>query len=52
MGLWEGISFNYPCVCRIELSNPSCLTAGGFVEFEYTVIQRGLESSLRHTKGD
>ena len=49
------ISFNDPCVCRIELSNPSCFTAvckPGSVEFTGTVRQRGLESSLRHTQGD
>jgi len=23
---WEKISFNHPCVCRLELSNPRCLT--------------------------
>ena len=31
-------SFNHPCVCRIELSNPSCLTAGGSVEFKYNRV--------------
>ena len=49
------ISFNHPCVCRMELSNPSCFTAvckPGSVEFTGTVRQRGLESSLRHTQGD
>ena len=48
------INFNHPCVCRIELSNPGCLTVvckRGSVEFTYTVRQRGLESSTRHTQG-
>ena len=49
------ISFNHPCVCRIELSNPSCLTVfykRGFAEFTNTVGQRGLENSLRQIQGD
>jgi len=38
------ISFNHPCVCRIELSNPSRLIVvckRGSVEFTDTVRQRG-----------
>ena len=49
------ISFNHPCVCRIELSNSSCFTVvckRDYAEFTDTVRQRGLESLLRHTKGD
>jgi len=44
--LGKTISFNHPCVYRIELSNPSCLTVvckRGSVEFTDTVMQRGLE---------
>ena len=39
-----------PRACRIELYNPSCLT--GSVKFTDTMRQRGLESSLRHERGD
>jgi len=47
------ISFNHPCACRIELSNPSCLTAvckRGSVEFTDTArifvikIQHGFKT--------
>ena len=49
------ISFNHSCVCRVELSNPSCLAVvckRGSVELTETVRQRGLASSLPHTQGD
>jgi len=39
------ISFNYPCVCRVELANPNGLTVvckRGYVEFTDTVRQREL----------
>ena len=44
-----------PCSCRIELSNQTCLAVvfkAGSAEFTDTVKQRGLESSLRHERGD
>ena len=37
--IWEIISFNHPCVCRIELSHPSCLTV---------VSNRGSDETLKH----
>jgi len=36
---WKTISFNHPYTCRIELSNPSCLTA---------VCKRGSAEKVRY----
>ena len=49
---WEKISFNHPCVCRLELSNPRCLTVSvnsPEPRLQTTVRQPGLESLLLHT---
>ena len=47
------ISFNDPCVCRKEHSYPSCPTVVCKLgRASFTVRQRGLESSSRHTQGD